>query len=297
MITRRHLFAASAALMTTAAIRPALAQEKLKVLATFSILGDLVRNVGGDRVEIATLVGPDSDAHVYAPAPSDAKKVADAKVVITNGLGFEGWMSRLVRASGSKAPVIVATNGITVRKAADKRGDADPHAWQSVANAKTYVANIRDALIAADPAGKGAYESNATAYLAKLDVLDAEVKQAIAAIPADRRRVISTHDAFGYFQQAYGIEFIALQGVSTEAEPSARDVARIITQVKQQKVPAVFIENITDPRLMQRIAQETGARIGGKLYSDALTAPNGEAPSYIDLMRHNVRQIAAALTT
>jgi len=206
-------------------------------------------------------------------------------------------MSRLVRASGSKAPVIVATNGITVRKAADEHGGADPHAWQSVANAKTYVANIRDALVASDPAGKSAYESNATAYLAKLDALDAEVKQAIAAIPADRRRIISTHDAFGYFQQAYGIAFIALQGVSTEAEPSARDVALIITQVKQKQVPAVFIENITDPRLMQQIARETGAHIGGKLYSDALTAPAGEAPSYIELMRHNVRQIAAALTT
>jgi zinc/manganese transport system substrate-binding protein len=297
MITRRSLLAASAALMTTAAICPALAQDKLKVLATFSILGDLVKNVGGDRVEVAILVGPDSDAHVYAPAPSDAKKVADAKVVITNGLGFEGWMSRLVRASGSNAPVVVATNGITVRKAVDDRGhgDADPHAWQSVANAKTYVANIRDALVAADPAGKSTYDSNAAVYLAKLDALDAEVKQAVAAIPADRRRIISTHDAFGYFQQAYGIEFIAPQGVSTEAEPSARDVARIITQVRQKKVSAVFIENISDPRLMQGIAHETGARVGGKLYSDALTAPGGEAQSYIELMRHNVRQIAAAL--
>jgi zinc/manganese transport system substrate-binding protein len=299
MISRRHLLAVSAALMTTAGVRPTLAQEggKLKVLATFSILGDFAKNVGGDRVEVTILVGPDSDAHVYAPAPADARKVADAKVVVTNGLGFEGWMSRLVRASGSKALAVVASNGITVRKAADAHGDADPHAWQSVVNAKTYVANIRDALVAADPAGKSTYEANAAAYLAKLDALDAEVKQAVATIPADRRRVISIHDAFGYFQQAYGIEFIAPQGVSTEAEPSARDVARIITQVRQKKVRAVFIENISDPRLMRQIAQETGARMGGKLYSDALTAPGGEAPSYIDLMRHNIRKIAAALAT
>ena len=294
MLTRRHLLIGSAALAALSAL-PALAQDKLKVLATFSILADFVRNVGGDRTEVAALVGSNNDAHVYAPAPADAKKVTDAKVVITNGLGFEGWMTQLVQASGSKAMIIVATKGIAVRRAAGGHGDSDPHAWQSAANANVYVANIRDALTAADPAGADAYRAHAAAYLARLDALDAEVKQAVAAIPADRRRVISTHDAFGYFQQAYGIEFIAPQGVSTEAEPSARDVARIITQIKRQKIPAVFLENITDPRLMQRIAQETGARIGGKLFSDALTEEGGEAPSYIEMMRHNIKQISLAL--
>ena len=194
--------------------------------------------------------------------------------------------------------MVVASKGIKERKAAGRghgHGGADPHAWQSVANAKVYVANIRDALVAADPAGKAAYEANAAAYLAKLDALDKDVKAAVAAIPADRRKIISTHDAFGYFQQAYGVEFVAPQGVSTEAEPSARDVARIITQVKKQKIPAVFLENITDPRLMERIAQETGARVGGKLYSDALTDEKGDAPTYIDLMRHNIKQIRTAL--
>jgi len=298
MLTRRYLLTGSAALAALSAL-PALAQDKLRVLATFSILADFVRNVGGDRTEVAALVGLNSDAHVYAPAPADAKKLADAKVVITNGLGFEGWMDRLVQASGSKAMIIVATKGITVRRAVGGHGhgESDPHAWQSVANAKVYVANIRDGLITADPAGADAYQARAAAYLARLDALDAEVKQAVAAIPADRRRVISTHDAFGYFQQAYGIEFIAPQGVSTEAEPSARDVARIITQIKRQKIPAVFFENITDPRLMQRIAQETGARIGGKLFSDALTEEGGEAPSYIEMMRHNIKQISLALMT
>jgi len=301
MIARRQLLAAVAGFAVLVAVVPAAAQApapaKLKVLATFSILGDFVRNVGGDRVEVTTLVGPNSDAHVYAPAPADAKKVADAALVITNGLGFEGWMGRLVKASGSKAPVLVATKNIKERRAVDSHGHggADPHAWQSVANAKIYVANIRDALIAADPAGKSAYEANAAAYLGKLDALDQEVRAAVAAIPADRRRVISTHDAFGYFQQAYGIEFIAPQGVSTEAEPSARDVARIITQVKKQKIPAVFLENIADARLMERIAQETGARIGGKLYSDALTGDLGDATSYIDLIRHNMKQLTVAL--
>ena len=295
MISRRSMLPAAAGLALLVTAGPALAQDKLKVLATFSILGDFVKNVGGDRVEVATLVGPDSDAHVYAPAPADAKKVADAKVVIVNGLGYEGWMSRLAKASGSKAPVVVASKGVRERKAAGGHGGADPHAWQSVANAKVYVANIRDALIAADPASKAAYEANATAYLGKLDALDADVKAAVAAIPADRRKIISTHDAFGYFQQAYGVEFIAPQGVSTEAEPSARDVARIITQVKKQKIPAVFLENIADPRLMERIAQESGARVGGKLYSDALTDAKGDAPTYLDMMRHNIKQISAAL--
>ena len=297
MTFQRHAIAIAAGFAMLSAAAPA--QDKLKVLATFSILGDFVRSVGGDRVEVTTLVGPNSDAHVYAPAPADAKKVADAKLVITNGLGFEGWMSRLVKASGGKAPVLVATKGIKERKTAGGPGPggADPHAWQSVANAKVYVANIRDALIAADPAGKDVYEANATAYLAKLDALDQAMRAAVAAIPADRRRIISSHDAFGYFQQAYGVDFIAPQGVSTEAEPSARDVARIITQVKKQKIPAVFLENITDARLMERIAQETGARIGGRLYSDALTDDKGDAPSYIELMRHNVKTLSAALMT
>jgi zinc/manganese transport system substrate-binding protein len=230
---------------------------------------------------------------------TDAKKVADARVVITNGLGFEGWLSRLVRASGTKATVVVATKGIAVRKAATDHGhgDADPHAWQSAQNAKVYVANIRDALIAADPAGKADYEANAAAYLGRLDALDRELKAAVAAIAPDRRRIISTHDAFGYFQQAYGIDFIAPQGVSTESEASARDVARIITQIRRQKIPAVFLENVSDPRLMEQIAKESGARIGGKLYSDALTDEKGDAPNYIAMMRHNIKQITAALMT
>ncbi len=301
MRSRTRMLAAAAALAALAAAGPAASQEKLKVLATFSILGDFVRNVGSDRVEVTTLVGPNSDAHVYAPAPADAKRVADAKVVITNGLGFEGWMSRLIKASGSKAPVVAATKGVKERKAAGSHGHGhghgvvDPHAWQSVGNAKVYVTNIRNALIAADPANKAAYEANATAYLAKLDALDQEVKAAVAAIPADRRRIITSHDAFGYFQQAYGVEFIAPQGVSTEAEASARDVARIIVQVKNQKIPAVFLENITDPRLLEQIAKETGARVGGKLYSDALTEANGNAPNYIELMRHNIKTLSAAL--
>ena len=278
---------------------PAAAQEKLKVVATFSILADFVKNVGGERVAVSALVGPNGDAHVYQPTPGDAKTLAAAQVVITNGLGFEGWINRLVKASGTKAPMIVATRGIKPRKAEDDHGhgDADPHAWQSVANAKRYVENIRTALVAADPAARDVYEANAAAYAAKLDALDAEVKAAIEKIPADRRRIITTHDAFGYFAAAYGVTFIAPQGVSTEAEVSARDVARIITQIRKQKIPAVFLENVTDKRLLERIGAESGARIGGTLYSDALTDEKGAAPTYLDMMRHNVKQLAAALTS
>jgi zinc/manganese transport system substrate-binding protein len=274
------------------AVIPLHAQEKINVVASFSILGDFAKNVGGERIDVTTLVGPDSDVHVYTPAPADAKKIADAKLVIINGLGLEGWLPRLVQSSGSKAAIVTATSGIAPRKLGS---DADPHAWQSVVNAKIYVANIRDALIAADQAGAPAYRANADAYLAKLDAVDREVREAVAQIPEARRKVISTHDAFGYFAVAYGIALIAPQGVSTESEPSARDIAAIITQIRTGKIPAVFLENISDPRLMRRISAETGARIGGTLVSDSLTAENGAAPTYIDMVRHNIKALTSAL--
>lgn len=301
MLTRRILMVAAIAVFASTAQ----AQDKVPVVATFSILSDIVGNIGGDRVTVKTLVGPNGDAHVYSPSPADAKTLADAKIIVTNGLGFEGWLSRLIKSSNTKAPNIVASKGIKPRKLAGGHSHGhghdhghsggDPHAWQSVANVKTYVANIRDGLIAADPAGKAAYEANATAYLGKLDALDREVREAISKIPPERRKIITTHDAFGYFRDAYGVDFIAPQGVSTDSEASARDVARIITQIKKQKIPAVFMENISDPRLLTRIAGETGAKVGGTLYSDALTDEKGPAPTYIDLIRHNIRTLSAAL--
>lgn len=293
MPTRRILLAAAALLLS---VNIASAQEKLKTVATFSILADFVKQVGGDRVSVQALVGPNGDAHVYQPSPGDAKTLSEARVVFTNGLGFEGWIARLIKASGTKAAIIVATKNVKPRRM-DEVGHAeiDPHAWQSVPNAKTYVANIRDALAAADPEGKAAYEANATAYLSKLDALDAEIRAAVGKIPGDRRRIITTHDAFGYFAAAYGMAFIAPQGVSTESEVSARDVAKIITQIRKEKIPAVFLENITDDRLLKRVGAESGARIGGTLYSDALTDEKGAAPTYIDMVRHNVRQLAEAL--
>lgn len=274
---------------------------RMNIVATFSILGDFAKNVGGERVNVTTLVGPNSDTHVYTPTPSDAKKITDAKLVIVNGLGLEGWLPRLVKSSGSKAATVVATKGVAPRRIEDGHSHdpsgADPHAWQSVVNAKTYVANIRDALIAADPAGAEAYKANAAAYLGKLDALDRDVRESVAKIPPQRRSVISTHDAFGYFAAAYGIKFIAPQGVSTESEPSARDIAAIISQIKKQKIPAVFLENVSDPRLMRRIAAETGANIGGTLYSDSLTDEKGPAPTYIDMVRHNIKALMSALSS
>ena len=309
MLNRRALVAGLAfGLATGASPFGTFAQEKLPVVASFSVLGDFVRQIGGDRVSVTTLVGPDGDAHVYSPTPADAKAMAAARLVVVNGLHFEGWLPRLVKSSGTKATMATVTKGIAPLEADDDHDDKgkgghahahghdDPHAWQSVANAKIYVANIRDALSAADPAGKASYEANATAYLAELDMLEGEVKAAVARIPAERRKAITTHDAFGYFVKAYGIEFVAPQGVSTEAEASARDVARIIRQVKAQKIPAVFLENVTNPRLVEQIARESGAKVGGRLYSDALSAESGPAGTYIRMMKHNISEIEKALT-
>ena len=263
MPTRRHMLALMAA-AAMGRVSAGQAENRLRAVATFSILGDFLKNAGGDRADVTTLVGRDGDVHVYEPTPADAKTLALANLVVVNGLGLEGWLDRLIAVSGSKAPLVVASRGIRPRQTTDAAGAnrlvSDPHAWQSVANAEIYVANIRDGLIAADPTGKEFYETNAAAYLAKLAALDAEIEAAMASIPADRRKIITTHSAFGYFGDAYGLQFIAPEGLSTQAEPSARDVASIIAQIRTQKIPAVFLENISDPRLLQQIAAETGAK-------------------------------------
>ncbi len=271
---------------------PLQAAERLNVVASFSILADFVRNVGGDRVNLTTLVGDNSDVHVYTPAPGDAKRVAAAKLVIVNGLGLEGWLPRLVQSSGSKAVVVTASAGITPLK---RGSDADPHAWQSVPNAKIYVTNIGNALAVAAPDDAEFFRSQTKAYLDKLETLDRDVRAAMAKIPAEKRKVISTHDAFGYLAAEYGVQFVAPLGVSTETEPSARDIAGIINQVKTRKIPAVFLENISDDRLIRRIAAETGAKVGGILISDGLTGEKGPAPTYIDMVRHNIKALTSAL--
>jgi zinc/manganese transport system substrate-binding protein len=298
MANYRYVISFTLASVVIAGAVPACAQTpaKLPVVATFSILADFARNVGGNRIEVAALVGPNGDTHVYQPKPADAEKLGAARLILVNGLGLEGWIDRLIKASGARAPVIVATKGINPQELREERRiEEDPHAWQSIANAKIYAANIRDGLIAADPDGASVYRSNAENYLAKLDALEADVKREIANIPPGRRQIITTHDSFGYFGTAYGFRFIAPEGISTETEASAHDVAKIIRQIKAQKIPAVFLENVTDPRLARSIAAESGATVGGTLYSDALSPPDGPASTYIDMMRNNVRELSAAL--
>lgn len=310
---RRTLVLASAGMLAGIAFGGvARAEAPLPVVATFSILGDLVARVGGDRVVVSTLVGPGGDAHVFQPRPADAKALAAARVVFVNGLGFEGWIDRLVKSSGTKAAVVVTSAGITPiegededhghgkeprdhGKAGHDHGHFDPHAWQSIANVKRYVANIRDGLVAADPAGQPVYAANATAYLIELDRLEADVKAAIARVPAEKRRVITSHDAFGYFAKAYGITFLAPQGISTDAEPSAKGVAALVTQIRREKITAVFVESMSDGRMVKRIAQETGVKLGGELFSDSLSPKGGPASTYVDMVRHNVTLLTAAM--
>ena len=305
-----RLLIASLLAMLTAG--PAFAADRLPVVASFSILGDMVSRVGGDRVSVTTLVGPDGDAHVYEPTPNDVKAVAGAKLLVVNGLGFEGWMSRLAEASGYAGPVTVASEGVKPREMAEEEDHhdhaeadhaahdhhgVDPHAWQDVANAVTYVKNIAAGLDAADPDGKATYDANATAYVAELEALDAEVRAAMAALPADRRKIITSHDAFGYFGAAYGLELLAPEGVSTESEATAADVAGIIRQIREDAIPAIFVENIKDRRLVDQIAAETHAVVGGELYTDALSAKDGPAPTYVDMIRHNIGTLTEALTS
>lgn len=311
----RRFFSVLAALMVGALmVATAQAADKVPVVASFSIIGDFVKQVGGEHVDVDLLVGPDVDMHSFQPSPADSRKLVDAKLVVTNGLGLEGWADRLVKASGYRGVRLVASKGVKALAAHEQHHDQepghdedhgdgkdhdhganDPHAWQDVANAKIYVTNIRDALIGIDPANASAYRKNAERYLGELDALDRDIRTVVASIPADKRRVITTHNAFNYFENAYGIEFLAAQGVSGDTEPSARVIAQLIRQIRKEKVTALFFENISGSRLLDRIAKETHTKIGGTLYSDALSAPGGPAATYIDMMRHNIRIISDAL--
>ena len=291
-LSRRSCLAALATLAVGTTSR-SWAADKLNVVATFTILGDMVSNVGREHVALTTLVGPDADAHVYEPTPADARALAGADLVVVNGLGFEGWIDRLVKASGYQGPVVVASQGIAVLKA--KEDQPDPHAWQDLANGRLDVANIARALAAADPAHADDYRRCARAYDRELAALDRDIRGRLGAFPGDRRKVITSHDAFQYFGRAYGIDFLAPVGLSTESEPSAGEVAALIRQMREEGIHALFVENITDPRLVEQLAREAGAVIGGRLYSDSLSGPSGPAPTYLDMFRHNVGEIAKAV--
>lgn len=285
-------------------VAPALA-EPLRVVASFSILGDMVKTVGGEAVEVGTLVGPDADAHSYQPTPEDMKRLAGAKLVFMNGLGFEGWMKRLVESSGTKAKVITVSEGVKARAVEEAEEEEeheghdhhglDPHAWQDAANARLYVKNIAAALESALPDHVQAIRARAAAYDAELAKLDADIRAQFAAIPQDRRKIITSHDAFGYFGAAYGIAFLAPQGMSAEAEASPSDIAKLIRQIRTEGVRKIFLENMADPRLIKQMAKDSGATLGGTLYADALSAPNGPAPSYGAMMRYNAGKMLGAM--
>ncbi len=313
---------------------PVAAAEKPKVVVTFSILADLATQVAGDHASVVALVGPDGDAHVFEPGPKDSAALADADLLIANGIGFEPWLERLSEAAGFKGALVFATDGITPLPAEHEEeghdeheeghdeheeehaegaeaegeheaghdheeghdhGAFDPHAFQDLANGQIYVANIAKGLAQVDPAHAADYQANAQSLSAAMAELDAKLKADFAAIPAERRRVLTSHDAFQYFSRAYGIEFLAIHGISTEAEPSAQDLGKLIEQARDGKITAIFAENMADPRLAETVSAESGIRVGGQLYADALSAADGPAPDYLSLFRHNAKQLLDAL--
>ena len=278
------------------ALSPAAEAKTLDIVASFSVLGEIVQEVAGDKAEVHILVGPDGDAHSFEPTPNDARTLGRADLVIVNGLGLEKWMERLIEASGYKGTVTVASRGVHPRLMEEEGSSVtDPHAWQDLANGRLYVRNIADALAAADPADAAYFNDRAKSYDATLAALDSWVREAIAQVPAAKRRVITTHDAFGYFGAAYGVTFLAPEGISTDAEPSAGGLAKLIDQVRREKIKALFLENITSPQLMQTIAQETGVPLGGALFSDALSPPDGPAPTYVEMFRNNLPKLVAGM--
>lgn len=266
--------------------------EDLKIVASFSILGDMVEQVVGDHAEVKTIVGPDADAHVYQPSVADARAVAQADVIFVNGMGFETWSDTLIAESGTEGTVYVATTGVTPVLV---DGEVDPHAWNALTNGVVYVQNIADAMSQAQPEHATEFQANAASYISTLYALHAETLRRLAALPEDRRTVVTAHDAFGYLADAYDMNFIAPVGISSEAEPSAQELAALITQIREDGVAALFVENITSPALVQQIADETGLKIGGQLFSDALSERGGPATSYRAMFEHNLGQLLAAL--
>lgn len=288
------------------------AGEPLQVVATFSILGDLVQDVGGDAVQVTTLIGPGIDAHTYDPAPTELVALETAEVIFENGLGFEPWLDRFFASAHPAGARVVVTEGIEPRHAAGdeahgehadgeaghEHGALDPHVWHDVANATVMIENIRDALIAADPDNTALYEANAEATIAELEALDAWVRAQVSTLPEERRKLVTSHDTFGYFVDAYGFEVVgtALGSLSTEAgDPSAREIAMLIGEIEAAGVPAIFAENVSNPDLMTSIAEEAGVTLAPALSTDALGAPGTPAEDYAGMIRSNVITIVDAL--
>ena len=295
MISRRLLLSAALPVLMVLSAVPASA-ETLKVVASFTVLADVVRQVGGDHVKVTSLVGPNGDPHEFEPSPADAKALNAAKLTFVSGEGLEGWMDRLITASGYKGKPITVSEGINTRTMEeDGKTVTDPHVWNSPVNVKIWVANIEKALSAADPADAAAFKANAEKYTKKLDELDAYAHSKFDKIADNSRKVLTSHDAFGYFGREYNVSFLAPLGLSTESEASAADVAKLIEQIKQERVKTYFFENSNDPRLVKQVATATGAKPGGELYVESLSDTKGPAPTYEKMFRYNVDQLSAAM--
>jgi zinc/manganese transport system substrate-binding protein len=278
-----------------ACLTPAMAAEPLRVAATFSLLGDLVKRIGGDAVALTVLVGSDGDVHAFEPGAEDQRRLAEADLLVANGLGLEPWLERMIESSGFKGRLVVASDGIEALASIGAGSDLDPHAFQDPANGAIYAANIAAALAETNPGEAQNFQTAGDRLVADMNELNAELAGKFAAIPKERRRVLTSHDAFQYFGRAYGIDFVAIQGQNPLIEPSARDFARLVDQARAQAIPAIFLENMVNPTLAESLAQETGIRLGGTLQADALSGPDGPAPDYLSLIRHNAALLLAAL--
>jgi zinc/manganese transport system substrate-binding protein len=299
-ISRRSLLAKASMLALLSST--AYAADKVPVTASFSILGDIVRVVGGDRVSVTMLVGPNEDAHVFEPRPSDVKTILASKLVVTNGLGFEPWAAKLIKSAAYKGELVVASKGLKPLAMKDAKshaghshGESDPHAWQNPNHVALYARNIAAALSKIDPAGSSTYMANAEGYAKELQQLDGWIKEQVANVPVARRKVITSHDAFGYLAAQYDISFLAPQGFSTDSEPSAKQVARLIQQIQREKIRAVFVENMSNPKLIARLAKDAGVTVGPSLYADALSAADKPGSTYLSMMRHNVTLLVAGM--
>ncbi len=289
-----HALAISTAAFCLSA-SPSVAKQ-LHAVASFSILGDIVSHVGGEHVVVTSIVGPDEDSHIYEPKPQDAVAITKADIVIINGLGLEGWMARLDEATLPKAKLVLATKGIAPRKMQeDAKEITDPHAWQSPLNGLIYARNVADALCNIDAEDCDGFKKNLESYSLELKTLDNDLRAHISKIPIAQRQVITTHDAFGYFGAVYGVRFLAAESMSSESEPSAADLAKLVHQIKQTRATALFIENMSDPRLIEQIANETGVKLGGTLFADALSKPGKGGATYLEMIRHNADLLVAAM--
>ncbi|EKE09369.1 MAG: hypothetical protein ACD_16C00190G0017 [uncultured bacterium] len=287
---KRLLFFAFFSVFSTASF------AKPLVVTTFSILQDMVHVIGQDKIEIRNLVGPNQDVHVFEPRPENAKDLTQANLVINNGLGFEGWLDRLIKASGFQGQIAVASKGVRpIIYGSRRRRIVDPHAWHSLENAQIYVDNIVEALTTLLPKETSFFKAQAKAYKKSLKILQKKIYKNLKDIPPEMRTVISNHNAFDYLGQDYNIKFYAPLGISTDSEPSAKVIAKLIERIRKEKIRALFVENISNRRLLEQISKETGVKIAGVLYSDALSEPGTEADTYLKMMTFNLSSLVKAL--